>query len=150
MSATKSAGSAEQKRNLIAVIADEDTTTGLLLAGVGQITPAKESVESEEGLHNNNSTDSKVVSSNLGKNFFVYKDGKTTRQEIDDIFHLFTEQRKDIALLLINQHVADLIRSSVDNYTAAFPAILEIPSKDHPYNPEKDSVLKRVRKLFGE
>ena len=142
MSATKSAGSAEQKRNLIAVIADEDTTTGLLLA--------KESVESEEGLHNNNSTDSKVVSSNLGKNFFVYKDGKTTRQEIDDIFHLFTEQRKDIALLLINQHVADLIRSSVDNYTAAFPAILEIPSKDHPYNPEKDSVLKRVRKLFGE
>lgn len=28
-----------EKRTLIAVIADEDTTTGLLLAGIGQITP---------------------------------------------------------------------------------------------------------------
>ena len=46
--------------------------------------------------------------------------------------------------------VAERIRHKVDGYTAAFPALLEIPSKDHPYDPEKDSVLKRVRKLFGE
>ena len=38
----------------------------------------------------------------------------------------------------------------MDAYTAAFPAVLEIPSKDHPYDPEKDSVLRRVRRLFGE
>lgn len=29
--------------------------------------------------------------------------------------------------------VADKIRARVDTYTQAFPAILEIPSKDHPY-----------------
>jgi len=58
--------------------------------------------------------------------------------------------RKDIAILLINQHIADRIRPRVDTYTAAFPSLLEIPSKDHPYDPEKDSVLKRVRRLFGE
>jgi V-type H+-transporting ATPase subunit F len=64
---------------------------------------------------------------------------------IEKTFEDFT-QRKDIAILLINQHVllpikscrvndkiADKIRYRVDNYTAAFPTILEIPSKEHPY-----------------
>ncbi len=52
--------------------------------------------------------------------------------------------------MLINQHIADKIRPKVDAYNEAFPSLLEIPSKDHPYDPEKDSVMKRVRKLFGE
>ncbi|CAH00354.1 Vma7 [Kluyveromyces lactis] len=115
------------ERNLIAVIADEDTTTGLLLAGIGQV--SKESKE---------------------KNFVVYNEGKTTKLELSDAFVKFTETRPDIAILLINQHIADQIRPLVDGYTNAFPAILEIPSKDHPYDPEKDSVLRRVRRLFGE
>ncbi len=46
--------------------------------------------------------------------------------------------------------VAYKIRHRIDTYTAAFPTILEIPSKDHPYDPEKDSVLRRVGRLFGE
>jgi V-type H+-transporting ATPase subunit F len=46
--------------------------------------------------------------------------------------------------------IADRIRHRIDTYTASFPAVLEIPSKDHPYDPEKDSVLRRVRRLFGE
>ena len=46
--------------------------------------------------------------------------------------------------------IAERIRHRVETYTAAFPSLLEIPSKDHPYDPEKDSVLKRVRRLFGE
>ncbi|CCD24700.1 H(+)-transporting V1 sector ATPase subunit F NDAI_0D03860 [Naumovozyma dairenensis CBS 421] len=118
------------KRTLIAVIGDEDTTTGLLLAGIGQVTN-----------NNSNLTD---------KNFFIYQDGKTTREEVSKIFEHYTEERNDIAILLINQHVAEIIRSQVDSFVNPFPAILEIPSKDHPYDPEKDSVLKRVRKLFGE
>ena len=32
----------------------------------------------------------------------------------------------------------------------AFPVVLEIPSKDHPYDPEKDTILKRIQKLFGD
>jgi V-type H+-transporting ATPase subunit F len=53
-------------------------------------------------------------------------------------------------LVLTPFQVADRIRHRIDTYTAAFPALLEIPSKDHPYDPEKDSVLRRVRRLFGE
>lgn len=29
--------------------------------------------------------------------------------------------------------IADRIRPTVDRYQAAFPALLEIPSKEHPY-----------------
>lgn len=116
------------KRSLLAVIADEDSVTGLLLAGVGQ------------------------VSNEAGKetNFLTVVPGKTSEEEIEEAFELFTSERDDIAILLINQHIADLIRHRVDSYTKAFPAILEIPSKDHPYDPEKDSILKKVRRLFGE
>jgi V-type H+-transporting ATPase subunit F len=61
--------------------------------------------------------------------------------------------------------VAERIRPTVDRYQAAFPAVLEIPSKEHPYgengygpleppsdisDPSKDSVLKRVQKLRGD
>ena len=95
-------------------------------------------------------------------------DAKTDNAAIEEAFERFTTERKDIAIVLINQHVrrgswqilgvsnanlsqiAERIRHRVDTYTAAFPALLEIPSKDHPYDPEKDSVLRRVRRLFGE
>ena len=58
-------------------------------------------------------------------------------------------KRKDIAIILINQHVAEDIRPLIESHHGAFPTVLEIPSKDHPYDPEKDTVLKRVQKLFG-
>ncbi|KAF5374873.1 hypothetical protein D9758_000059 [Tetrapyrgos nigripes] len=127
-------------RNLIAVIGDEvlckfgsetlphtsqqDSITGLLLAGVGHVNEQQK------------------------KNFLVV-DSKTQVAQIEAAFQEFTE-RKDIAILLINQHIAEKIRPTVDKYQQAFPALLEIPSKDHPYDPSKDSVLKRVQKLFGE
>ncbi|KAI5899064.1 vacuolar ATP synthase [Schizophyllum commune H4-8] len=111
-------------RNLIAVIGDEDSITGLLLAGVGHINEQQK------------------------KNFLIV-DAKTQVSAIEAAFQEFTE-RKDIAILLINQHVAEKIRPTVDKYQQAFPALLEIPSKDHPYDPSKDSILKRVQKLFGD
>lgn len=77
-------------------------------------------------------------------------DNKTSVSDIEASFNHFTAERKDIAILLINQHIAEKIRPMVDRYTQAFPALLEIPAKDHPYDPAKDSVLKRVQKLFGE
>jgi V-type H+-transporting ATPase subunit F len=42
-----------------------------------------------------------------------------------------------------------MIRFLVDSYNNPVPAILEIPSKDHPYDPAHDSVLSRVRYLFS-
>lgn len=122
-----SVNEAMSKRTLIATIAEEDTVTGLLLAGVGQI---------QEGTNDTN--------------FLTVVPGKTTVEQIEEAFDNFTSKRKDIAILLINQHLADLIRYKIETFTAAFPAILEIPSKDHPYDPEKDSILKKVRRLFGE
>ncbi|GAP82664.1 putative vacuolar ATP synthase subunit F [Rosellinia necatrix] len=116
-----------KNREFIAVIGDEDSVTGLLLAGIGHVT---------------NPPDSQ-------KNFLVV-DNKTETSAIEAAFESFTTQRKDIGIVLINQHVADKIRYRIDTYTAAFPTILEIPSKEHPYDPEKDSVLRRVRRLFGE
>ncbi|KAJ4319712.1 H(+)-transporting V1 sector ATPase subunit F [Neodidymelliopsis sp. IMI 364377] len=119
--------SAYKDRQFLAVIGDEDTVTGMLLAGVGHVTQPPDAQ----------------------KNFLVV-DAKTERAAIEAAFDRFTSERKDIAILLINQHIAEKIRDRVETYTAAFPSLLEIPSKDHPYDPEKDSVLKRVRRLFGE
>lgn len=53
--------------------------------------------------------------------------------DIEEAFLDFTKEREDIAIVLINQHIADKIRPLVDKYVQAFPALLEIPSKDHPY-----------------
>jgi V-type H+-transporting ATPase subunit F len=55
-----------------------------------------------------------------------------------------------VAVLLINQVIAGMIRHLMDAYTKPVPAILEIPSKDAPYDPSQDSVLQRVRFMFGE
>ena len=53
-------------------------------------------------------------------------------------------------LLLSNMsQIANMIRFLVDGYNKPIPAILEIPSKDHPYDPESDSVLSRVKHLFS-
>ncbi|KAK7285274.1 hypothetical protein RJT34_20039 [Clitoria ternatea] len=41
--------------------------------------------------------------------------------------------------------VANMIRFLVDSYNKLVPAILEIPSKDHPYDPAHESVLSRVK-----
>ncbi|KAL2788912.1 ATPase, V1 complex, subunit F [Aspergillus keveii] len=118
---------AYKERQFLAVIGDEDSVTGLLLAGIGHVTDPPESQ----------------------RNFLVV-DAKTETSTIEKAFQNFTQERNDIAVLLINQHIAERIRHVVDSYSEAFPAVLEIPSKDHPYDPEKDSVLKRVRRLFGE
>ncbi|KAI9280483.1 F subunit of V-type ATPase [Sporodiniella umbellata] len=114
----------QKDRNFIAVIGDEDSVTGLLLAGIGNINQQQK------------------------KNYMIV-DAKTPLSNIEETFTEYTK-RKDIAIILINQHIAEDIRELVDGHSQAFPAILEIPSKDHPYDPEKDSVLKRVRRLFGE
>lgn len=74
--------SAYRDRQFIAVIADEDSCTGLLLAGVGHVT---------------NPPDAQ-------RNFLVC-DNKTDKSSIEQAFNRFTKERKDIGIVLINQHV---------------------------------------------
>jgi len=107
----------------MAVIADEDTITGLLLAGVGHI------------------------DANRKSNFLVV-DGNTPVTTIEQTFHDLTN-RKDVAVLLITQNVANEIRHLLDAYTKPIPSVLEIPSKEHPYDPSKDSILKKAQRMFS-
>ncbi|XP_022758323.1 V-type proton ATPase subunit F-like [Durio zibethinus] len=108
---------------LIAMIADEDTVVGFLLAGVGNVDLRR-------------------------KTNYLIVDSKTTLKQIEDAFKEFTA-KEDIAVVLISQYVANMIRFLVDSYNKPVPAILEIPSKDHPYDPAHDSVLSRVKYLFS-
>ncbi|ESR57168.1 V-type proton ATPase subunit F [Citrus sinensis] len=108
---------------LIAMIADEDTVVGFLLAGVGNVDLRR-------------------------KTNYLIVDSKTTIKQIEDAFKEFTS-REDIAIVLISQYVANRIRFLVDSHNKPIPAILEIPSKDHPYDPAQDSVLSRVKNLVS-
>ena len=108
---------------LVAVIGDEDTVTGMLLAGVGNIDARKASN-------------------------FVIVDSKTSPGQIEEAFTRFTS-RSDIAILLINQYIATMIRPLLDAYESTTPAILEIPSKEHPYDPSQDAIHRRTKLLLG-
>ena len=172
------------------MIGDEDTCTGFLLGGIGEINKAR------------------------NPNFLVV-DKNTSVGEIDECFKGFL-QREDVAIILINQvsittafllhcyciatalllsvlelqmverskeldqrnghesrpsgcsysvfcacfkgaslcpshaqNVAELIRPSLDAHVNPIPTVLEIPSKDHPYDASKDSILRRAKGMFS-
>ncbi|CAG0918762.1 unnamed protein product [Notodromas monacha] len=113
----------EKAGKLIAVIGDEDTCVGFLLGGIGEL------------------------NKNRHPNFLVV-DKNTTVGDITDRFHDFVK-RSDIDIILINQVYAEMIRHVLDTHTTPIPAVLEIPSKDHPYDPTKDSILRRARGMFS-
>eukprot|EP00871_Galdieria_phlegrea_P004174 jgi/Galph1/4758/GphlegSOOS_G3477.1 len=101
----------------------KDTVCGFLLAGVGEVNEHKQT------------------------NYLVVKND-TPVSTVEETFKAFTS-RDDIAIVIINQHVAERIRDLLKNYRAAIPAVLEIPSKDQPYDLSQDSVVKRVRQMLG-
>lgn len=117
-------GYREGEEKLVAVIGDEDTVTGFLLAGIAEMNRKDE------------------------PNYLMVTDN-TTPSDVHQAFKKFTS-RKDIAILLINQHIAEDIRDLLDQYTRIIPAILEIPSANSKYDPEKDYILQRVKAMFGE
>eukprot|EP00924_Labyrinthula_sp_SR-Ha-C_P004585 snap_masked-scaffold_1-processed-gene-5.19-mRNA-1 protein AED:0.33 eAED:0.33 QI:0/-1/0/1/-1/1/1/0/116 len=107
---------------LVGVIGDEDTVTGFLLAGIGE-------------------------RSGYGSNFLSV----TPQTKITEVEKKFEEltTRKDIGIILINQHVANMIRPAIQDYNGLIPTVLEIPSKEHPYDAAKDEVMKQVNLLLG-
>jgi len=81
-------------------------------------------------------------------NFFIV-DNKTTQNQMIEGFRKLTS-RDDVAILLISQNVANEIRFLLDEYNQLVPTILEIPSKDHPYDPSVDCIMQRVNRLCGK
>lgn len=57
--------------------------------------------------------------------------------------------RSDIGIILINQFIAEMIRHAIDAHVQSIPAVLEIPSKEHPYDASKDSILRRAKGMFS-
>ncbi|UJR07709.1 hypothetical protein I4U23_011994 [Adineta vaga] len=112
------------KSKLIAVIGDEDTVTGFLLGGIGEI------------------------NAKTRKPNFLIVDKNTKLMDIEEAFKNFLT-RDDIGIILISQYIAEMIRGLVDGHDKSVPAILEIPSKEHPYDASKDSILRRARGMFS-
>jgi len=83
-----------------------------------------------------------------GKTNFLIVTSKTKRTEIEDAWRDFIS-RPDVAVVMINQHIADDIRYLVDLHSLIVPTVLEIPSKEHPYDANKDSVMQRIKVFFG-
>ena len=107
---------------LIAIIGDEDTVTGFVLAGVGHRTAES-------------------------SNFLVVKEG-TPLPQIEKAFLEFTN-RDDVGIVLVNQHVAAQIRHLLDDYSKTIPTVLEMPSKDMPYDPAQDYIMQRVSAMLN-
>mmetsp|Transcript_29233 Transcript_29233/g.49345 ORF Transcript_29233/g.49345 Transcript_29233/m.49345 type:complete len:116 (-) Transcript_29233:353-700(-) len=107
---------------LVGVIGDEDTVTGFLLAGVGHRTID-------------------------GQNFLIVKQ-ETEISVIEEAFKSLSE-RNDVGIILINQCIANDIRHLLRDYTKTIPTVLEIPSKDQPYDPDQDYIMQRVNMMLG-
>jgi V-type H+-transporting ATPase subunit F len=119
---SSSAAATDDTGKLIAVIGDEDTVVGFLLAGVG---------------HRNAE----------GQNFLVVS-AETEIPVIEEFFRKVTN-RNDVGIVLINQFAANLIRPMIRDYSKVIPTILEIPSKDLPYDASQDSIMQRVNMVLG-
>ena len=117
-----SASAGGEDGKLICVIGDEETVTGFLLAGVGHRTVDH-------------------------CNYLIVKP-ETKVSAVEEAFRNFTS-RADAGIILINQHIANDIRHLMANYTQTIPTILEIPSKNHPYDPKKDYIMTRVNQMLG-
>ncbi|KNH09779.1 v-type proton ATPase subunit F-like protein [Perkinsela sp. CCAP 1560/4] len=115
------------ERKLIGAIGDQDTITGLLLAGIGEI-----------------ASNGEPSAANC---ILIGKDGMK-----EDILKSFRSlcDRKEIGIIIINQFIADMIRETIDKHDKIIPVVLEIPSHDHAYDFSKDSIIVKINKLLGE
>eukprot|EP01017_Pseudomicrothorax_dubius_P022624 TRINITY_DN24469_c0_g1_i1.p2 TRINITY_DN24469_c0_g1~~TRINITY_DN24469_c0_g1_i1.p2 ORF type:complete len:130 (+),score=36.88 TRINITY_DN24469_c0_g1_i1:186-575(+) len=109
--------------SLISIIGDEDTVTGFLLTGIGE-------------------------RNTKGETNFLIVDSTTPQKTIEETFKRFLKT-PNISVILINQHIAEKeLRPFINEYDGIIPTILEIPSKDVPYDPKKDTVLQKATKLL--
>ena len=107
---------------LVSAIGDRTTITGLLLTGMG-----------ERNLKNQTN--------------FLIVDKDTDDESIETTLRSFLE-RSDIGIVLISQNVAERVRNIIVEHNKVLPTILEIPSKDTPYEADKDTIVKRAAAIL--
>ena len=73
---------------------------------------------------------------------------ETSQEEIEDAFRRFSSSN-DVGVLLVSQFIAERIRWLIEGHSRLIPTILEIPTKDNPYDPEKDSVMTRINRILS-
>ncbi|SBS91996.1 V-type proton ATPase subunit F, putative [Plasmodium ovale curtisi] len=163
----------------IYIIGDEDSVVGFLLAGIGfrdglgkkNFFIVNSSKEKYNTLNKKKEDETYVHCRTVGllhpdKN---YTRGQTNKAEIEEVFKEYTS-KSDCGVILMNQQViektrhvrqrhqkfkgsrcsiADEIRYLVDLHDKILPTVLEIPSKDKPFDPNKDSIIQRVKLFFG-
>lgn len=105
----------DQEGALVAVIADEDTITGFLLAGVGDVDIRKRT------------------------NFLVV-DNKTTVRQVEQAFKEYSV-REDIAIILISQPIANMIRSAVANHAKVRPRAAHAAQAARGHTPDCGEVV---------
>ena len=107
---------------LVSAIGDRTTITGLLLTGMG-----------ERNMKNQTN--------------FLIVDKDTDDETIETNLRSFLE-RTDIGIVLISQNVAERVRNIIVEHNKVLPTILEIPSKDTPYEADKDTIVKRAAAIL--
>ncbi|KAK9869719.1 hypothetical protein WA026_003457 [Henosepilachna vigintioctopunctata] len=108
--------------HLIALVGEEDTIVGFLLAGIGERT-------------------GKEVN-------FAVVGHEATEEEIMSHIERFIV-REDIAIILVTFEAAAKIKQFLVHYHSFLPVIMEIPSKYHGYNPDEDEIMARLINAFG-
>lgn len=108
----------------IAVIGDNETVTGFLLAGTGERNDKAET------------------------NYFVWT-SESKPAEAEAAFKRFMHN-KLIAVILVNQVIAqNHLRVLIDKaQSEGLKVICEIPSKEHPYEPRTDPIVNRASRLL--
>uniref|UniRef100_A0A2R8MRP9 V-type proton ATPase subunit F n=1 Tax=Callithrix jacchus TaxID=9483 RepID=A0A2R8MRP9_CALJA len=134
---------------LIAVIGDEDTVTGFLLGGIGELNKNRHPnflvVEKDTTINEIEDT-----FRSLGSLLGSVVEAKPNEHDppLDETDSRQFLHRDDIGIILINQYIAEMVRHALDAHQHSIPAVLEIPSKEHPYDAAKDSILRRARGMF--
>lgn len=106
----------------MAVIADATIVTGMLLVGIGE--------RNDKGQQN-----------------FMIVDNKTKAEETEKFLQSLLE-RDDIGVILITQNIAETVRDTILAHEDTVPTILEIPSKETAYDPEKDPIVVRAASIL--
>ena len=164
MGKTRLVGRSDMK---VAVIGDEDTVVGFCLAGVGavegsgkksfyivdeksrpsDIEEAFVSFTKGDGLTSAGSAGSaKNGGETAGKDGEKDGEGKAATSSS-------SSRANNTSVLIITQAAANVIRNVVDDYSRSdqiLPAVLEIPTKDAPYDATKDPIMQRVQMFFGD